>query len=61
MTWGYEGLNVIFRAKEVLMLYYITYKNVNGRIVIRPFTENLDVVLWQLRRKDNVVISVQHV
>ena len=43
------------------MLYHVTYRNVNGRIVIRPFTERLDVVLWQLRRKGNVVISVQHV
>lgn len=44
------------------MLYYVTYRNGKGTVVTdRPFTERLDVVLWQLRRKGNVVISVQHV
>lgn len=44
------------------MLYYVTYRNGKGTVVTdSPFTERLDVVLWQLRRKGNVVISVQHV
>jgi len=43
------------------MLYYVTYENVFGYVVTRPFTANLDDVLFQIRRNNSKIISVQHV